>query len=392
MKEEYFAEQTIKAIKYAVGSDSIGLHEPTFNGNEWLYLKECLDSSYVSSVGKFVDRFEQELAEFTGANFAICVVNGTSALQIALKLAGVEADDEVLAPALTFIATANAISYCGATPNFVDSTAENLGIDTDKLREYLNKNSVMKSGLCINKLTKRVIRAIVPMHTFGHPSNMSGLLQISNDFNLVLVEDAAESLGSYYRNQHTGTFGLVGALSFNGNKIITTGGGGAILTNNEVLAKRAKHITRTAKVVHAWEFDHDEIGYNFRMPNINAALGCAQIEQLNNKIRLKRTLFQKYKEAFSTVTFASLYEEPKDCQSNYWLQTILLDKDSAPFRDKILKETNNAGLMTRPAWKLISDLNPYKTAPRMDLSEATSLSKRIINLPSNPSTLSEKNE
>jgi aminotransferase in exopolysaccharide biosynthesis len=349
-----------------------------------LYLKECLDSNYVSSVGKYVDQFEQSLANYTGAKYAISVVNGTAALQIALKLAGVNGGEEVLVPALTFIATANAISYLGAIPHFVDSEESSLGIDVLKLREYLSANTEEQSGLCVNKSTNRVIRALVPMHTFGHPSDIEQLLSISRDFNLVLVEDAAESLGSFYKGQHTGTFGLLGSLSFNGNKTITTGGGGAILTNDEALARRAKHLTTTAKISHKWEFDHDEIGYNYRMPNINAALGCAQIEKLPEKIIAKRELFKRYKEEFKRISGASIFEESSNCQSNYWLQTLLLEDDNLRLRDSLLDASNNVGIMTRPVWKLMSNIAPYGNSPAMSLEGANSLYRRAINLPSSP--------
>ena len=325
-KPDTLVEEVVGAIRSVVGPKPVALHEPSFQGNEWLYLKECLDSTYVSSVGKFVDRFEDELAKCTGAKYAISVVNGTAALQIALKLAGVQPGDEVLIPALTFVATANAVSYCDAIPHFADSEERTLGIDSSKLREYLEGNSSQHSGQCINNFTGCVIRALVPMHTFGHPSDIEGLLSIARDFNLVLVEDAAESLGSFYNGQHTGTFGLFGALSFNGNKTITTGGGGAILTNSESLARHAKHLTTTAKLPHAWEFRHDEIGYNYRMPNINAALGCAQLEQLPAKLAAKRELFSRYHAAFAGIKGVTLFKEPQNCQSNYWLQTLLLDE------------------------------------------------------------------
>lgn len=377
-------EAVISAIRDVVGPGQVALHEPSFEGNEWLYLKECLDSTFVSSVGKFVDQFENELATYTGSKYAISVVNGTAALQIALRLSGVRADDEVLVPALTFVGTVNAVTYCNATPHFVDSEEGTLGIDTLKLRNYLQRNTSQQSGKCVNNFTGRVIRALVPMHTFGHPSDIDGLLLIANDFNIVLVEDAAESLGSFYHGQHTGTFGLFGTLSFNGNKTITTGGGGAILTNNEVLARHAKHLTTTAKIPHAWEFRHDEIGYNFRMPNINAALGCAQLEKLSAKLTAKRELFKKYQSAFAHVAGVSLFSEPKNCQSNYWLQTLLLDKNESKNRDLIIETTNNAGIMTRPAWLLMNDLEPFKGLPSMDLSMAKSLSERIINIPSSP--------
>ena len=374
----------VGAIRGVVGPGKVALHEPSFEGNEWLYLKECLDSTFVSSVGKFVDKFEDELATYTGAKYAISVVNGTAALQIALKLAGVQANDEVLVPALTFVATVNAITYCNAIPHFVDSEEGTLGIDTSKLRDYLQRNTSQQSGKCVNNLSGRVIRALVPMHTFGHPSDIDGLLSIANDFNIVLVEDAAESLGSFYHGQHTGTFGLFGTLSFNGNKTITTGGGGAILTNNEALARHAKHLTTTAKIPHAWEFRHDEIGYNYRMPNINAALGCAQLEKLSDKLASKRELFKRYQSAFAQVEGVSLFSEPENSQSNYWLQTLLLDGSESENRDLILESTNNTGIMTRPAWELMNDLEPFKGFPSMDLSTSKSLLERIINIPSSP--------
>jgi perosamine synthetase len=376
--------EVVDAIRSVVGSSPVALHEPSFEGNEWLYLKECLDSTFVSSVGKFVDRFEADLAHYTGSKYAISVVNGTAALQIALKLAGVEANDEVLIPALTFVATANAVIYCNAIPHFVDSEARTLGIDASKLREYLQDNSSQHSGQCINNITGRVIRALVPMHTFGHPSDIEGLLSIARDFNLVLVEDAAESLGSYYQGQHTGTFGLFGTLSFNGNKTITTGGGGAILTNNESLARNAKHLTTTAKLPHAWEFRHDEIGYNYRMPNINAALGCAQLEQLPAKLIGKRDLYSRYQVAFAGLEGVTLFEELQNCQSNYWLQSLVLNEDQSEIRNLILETTNKVGIMTRPAWVLLNELTPFKGLPSMDLSAAYSLEGRIINIPSSP--------
>jgi aminotransferase in exopolysaccharide biosynthesis len=378
------SEAVLDAIRDVVGPGRLALHEPSFDGNEWLYVKDCLDSTFVSSVGKFVDQFENELATYTGAKYAISVVNGTAALQIALKLAGVQAGDEVLVPALTFVATVNAVTYGNAIPHFVDSEEGTLGIDTFKLREYLQRNTSQQSGRCINKFTGRIIRALVPMHTFGHPSDIDGLLLIANDFNIILVEDAAESLGSFYHGQHTGTFGLFGTLSFNGNKTITTGGGGAILTNNEVLARHAKHLTTTAKIPHAWEFRHDEIGYNYRMPNINAALGCAQLEKLSTKLASKRDLFKKYQSTFADVEGVSLFSEPENCQSNYWLQTLLLDANKSENRDLILESTNNAGIMTRPAWEVMSELEPFEGFPSMDLSTAKSLSERIINIPSSP--------
>ena len=374
-------------MRSVVGITPAALHEPIFAGNEWLYLKECLDSTFISSVGKFVDRFEVELAAYTGAKHAIAVVNGTAALHIALKLAGVGSNDEVLVPALTFVATANAITYCSAIPHFVDSEERTLGVDAAKLREYLNASTAQHSGQCVNRNSGRVIRALVPMHTFGHPVDLDGMLAIAQDFNLVLVEDAAESLGSYYHNRHTGTFGLLGTLSFNGNKTITTGGGGAIMTNDAGLARHARHLTTTAKLPHAWDYVHDEIGYNYRMPNLNAAVGCAQLEQLPALLAAKRELFQRYRRAFAEVAGVSLMAEPQHCQSNYWLQTLLLDTRHAPHRDAVLQATNAAGIQTRPAWMLMNELIPFKDYPSMELSGAQSLSQRLINIPSSSGLL-----
>ena len=377
-------DQIVSALCSVVGEGPVGLHEPNFSGNEWPYVKECLDSNFVSSVGKFVDSFEDDLAAYTGAKYAVAVVNGTAALHIALLLAGVKANDEVLVPALTFIATVNAISYCGATPHFLDSEEKTLGVATAKLRDYLQSSTHQENGQCVNLTTGKVIRAMVVMHAFGHPGDIDGFLAVARDFNIMLVEDAAESLGSTYYGQHTGTFGLMGTLSFNGNKTITTGGGGAILTNDFALAKRAKHITTTAKVPHAWEFIHDEIGYNYRLPNLNAALGCAQLEQLPAKLIAKRSLFKRYETALSSVEGARLIVEPEQCHSNYWLQTIILDTDQLHQRDPILQATNEEGLTTRPVWRLMHKLVPFAKCPRMDLACAELLSQRLINIPSSP--------
>lgn len=384
------AGQIVEAIRAVVGPGSVALHEPRFAGNEWIYLKECLDSTYVSSVGKFVDRFESELAAYTGAAYAVAVVNGTAALHVALRLAGVQPGDEVLIPALTFVATANAVSYCGAVPHLVDSEQRTLGVDPRALREYLQIITEVRNKQCVNRATGRVIRALVPMHAFGHPLDIEGALGVARDFHLALVEDAAESLGSTVRGRHTGTFGLMGTLSFNGNKTVTTGGGGAIISNDPELARRAKHLTTTAKVNHRWEFRHDEIGYNYRLPNINAALGCAQLEQLPDFLRAKRHLFERYAAAFARMSEVHLMAEPKESRSNYWLQTLLLDESVAEQRDSILAATNDVDLMTRPAWTLMHRLAPYRTSPRMELPGAQSLEGRLINLPSSAHLAMEK--
>lgn len=312
----------------------------------------------------------------------MAVVNGTAALHVALQLAGVKADDEVIIPALTFVATANAVAYCGAKPHFADSEERTLGLDPHVLRDYLQGISEVRCGQCVNRNTGRVIRAVVPMHAFGHPVDIEGVMAVARDFHLALVEDAAESLGSTARGRHTGTTGLMGTLSFNGNKTITTGGGGAILTNDTELARRAKHLTTTAKLPHRWNFVHDEIGYNYRLPNINAALGCAQLEQLPEFLQAKRRIYEHYLRAFADVPHMRLVEEPEGCRSNYWLQTLLLDESIAGQRDAILSATNDAGLMTRPTWTLMPKLAPYSSCPAMKLPVAESLERRLINLPS----------
>jgi perosamine synthetase len=378
----HLANQIVDAIRKVVGPGTVALHEPRFCGNEWMYVKDCLDSTFVSSVGKYVDRFESDLAAFTGAKYAVAVVNGTAALQVALRLAGVKRGDEVLVPALTFVATANAVTYCGAVPHFVESCESDLGLDPRALREYLRGHVEIRNNQSVNRNTGKVIRAVVPMHAFGCPIDIEDLCRVAKDFHLSIVEDAAESLGSTVQGRHTGTFGLLGTLSFNGNKIVTTGGGGAIVTNSKELAKRAKHLTTTAKMIHRWEYRHDEIGYNFRMPNINAALGCAQLEQLPGFLANKRSLFSRYATAFKNIPEMRLLSGPAGRSSNYWLQTLLLDRSVADQRDAVLTATNDEGMMTRPAWTLMHRLAPYSSCPRMGLSIAESLETRIINLPS----------
>ena len=377
----------VAAMRTVVPEGSAVLHEPRFSGNEWAYVKECLDTGWVSSVGKFVDRFEDELAQFTGAKHAVAVVNGTAALHMCLMLCGVERDDEVLMPALTFVATANAVTYCNAVPHFVDVEARAMGMSASALTTYLEEIAEVRDGTCFNRKTGRRIRAMLPMHTFGHPVDLDALLAVAERFHIELIEDAAESLGSYYKGRHTGNFGRVASLSFNGNKIVTTGGGGAILTNDSALAKQAKHLSTTAKLPHRWLFEHDSIGYNYRLPNINAALGCAQLEQLPEFINKKRLMYERYHDAFQSVADVLIVEEPAQCRSNYWLQTLLLDETVAGLRDEILAATNDAGLMTRPAWTLMHRLKPFSDCPRMELPVAESLERRVVNLPSSPHLL-----
>lgn len=378
------AEDITTAIQNVIGKQSAELHKPCFFGNESKYIQQCIDSTFVSSVGKFVDLFEADLAKFTGAKHAIAVVNGTCALQVALQLAEVGFNEEVLIPALSFVATANAAHYLGALPHFVDSAENTLGMDPDNLWEWMKHIAEPTCGGFRNRHTGRKLRALVPVHTFGHPCELDGLLKIANDYKLVLVEDAAESLGSFYQGQHTGTLGKFGILSFNGNKTITTGGGGAILTNDSELASYAKHLTTTAKLPHRWDYAHDEVGYNYRLPNLNAALGCAQLEQLPEFISSKRALFECYQEAFLEITEVDIVHEPKGCQSNYWLQTLRLSDSVVEERDSVLEATNEAGFMTRPVWKLLHKLEPYKYFPHSPLPVAESLQQRLINLPSSP--------
>ena len=376
-------EKVVEALQSVLPArDFIALHEPCFGGNEWSYVKECLDTGWVSSVGKFVDRFEEQLADYTGARRAVAVVNGTAALQVCLRLVGVEVGDEVLIPALTFVATANAVSYCGAIPHLVDSEEATLGLDPVRLAHHLEESAEIRGGACFNRKTGRRIKAVVPMHTFGHPVDLDPLVELCARFHLELVEDAAESLGSFYKGRHTGNWGRVSALSFNGNKLITTGGGGAILTNDEELGRLAKHLTTTAKLPHRWDFRHDMIGYNYRMPNLNAALGCAQLEEIDGFLASKRALSGRYREALAGIPGIRFFEEPSFASSNYWLNALLLDEELSGERDRLLSRTNEAGIMTRPAWILMHRLPMFAQSPRMELSVAQSLERRLINIPS----------
>jgi perosamine synthetase len=376
------ADHIVKAVQKVCGEGPVYLHEPSVSNLEQEFVKDCVNSTFVSSVGKYVDRFEQEIAEYTGAKHAVAVVNGTAALHISLILAGVGKDDEVLVPGLTFAATANAICYAGAIPHFVDSEEETFGICPNALEIYLSKICEIKNNTCINTQTGRKITAIIPVHIFGHPCKIEQLVSVAKKFNLKVVEDAAESLGSYYKGQHTGTFGKLGIISFNGNKIITTGGGGMIITDDEYLAHQAKHLTTTAKVPHKWEYVHDQVGYNYRMPNLNAAFGCAQLKQLPEFLQSKRDLFEKYCEQLSGLDGIRLFQEPSDCSSNYWLQTITLDEPNQVLRNDILSALNEAGLMSRPTWTGLHRLEHFKDCPNMDMSVVNSLEKRIINIPS----------
>jgi perosamine synthetase len=358
------------------------LHEPLFGGNEWTYVKDCLDTRWVSSVGAYVERFEQELVRYTGAKHAVATVNGTAALHTCLMLLDVRAEDEVLLPSLTFVATANAVAYCGAVPHFVDVEPVTLGVDAAKLDAYLADIADIRNDGCFNRRSGRRMRALIVMHSFGHPADMDALEQVCRRYKLELVEDAAESLGSFYKSRHTGTLGRIGALSFNGNKIATCGGGGAILTNDTELARRAKHITTTAKLPHAWQFVHDEVGFNYRLPNLNAALGLAQLEQLESFVERKRVLAQRYQDTFAHVAGVSIFREPPTARSNYWLNLLVLDSANATLRDRLLNLSSESSLYTRPLWTLMHQLPMYRDCPRMDLRVSEDMQDRIVCLPS----------
>jgi len=373
-------ESTIDFIKSTFKTNEfLPLQEPRFIGNEKKYLNECIDSTFVSSVGKFVDKFEKEIAAYTGLKYAIATVNGTSALHISLLLADVQQDDEVITQALTFIATCNAISYCNAKPIFIDVDKDTMGLSPKILKEFLQENTRLEDGKCINKTTGKTIKACVPMHTFGHACRIDEIKDICDEYKIVLVEDAAESLGTTYKGKHTGAFGKLGAISFNGNKIVTSGGGGCIITDDEALAKKAKHMTTTAKIPHKWEFEHDMIAYNYRMPNLNAALLVAQLENLDKYLANKRELATIYKKFFDEQKITFMIE-PKESKSNYWLHAVIL-KDREQ-RNAFLEATNEKGMMTRPIWVLMNKLEMFKGAQCSNLDNSLWLEDRVVNIPS----------
>lgn len=374
-------DKVVKFVHDLYGtSDFVPLSVPKFIGNEKKYLNECIDTTFVSSVGKFVDRFENDMAAFTGAKRAVVCVSGTNALHMSLMMAGVERDDEVLTQALTFIATCNALSYIGAHPIFIDVDKSTMGLSPDAIREWLCKNAEIKDGQYFNKNSGRRIKACVPMHTFGHPVRIEELAQICEEYHIELVEDAAESIGSKYKGKHTGTFGKVGAISFNGNKTITTGGGGMMLFQDEELGNMAKHITTQAKVPHRWEFRHDHIGYNYRMPNINAALGCAQLEYIDKLIASKREVAAAYAEFFKNVDGIDFFVEPENCFSNYWLNAVITESKEKQL--EFLQYTNDNGVMTRPIWELMNRLPMFKHCEHDCLANTIWFADRVVNIPS----------
>lgn len=393
-------QNVISFIKELYGNQEFTpLAVPKFIGNEKKYLNECIDTTFVSSVGKFVDRFEEDMAAYTGAKRAVVCVSGTNALHMSLMLVGVKRDDEVLTQALTFIATCNALGYIGAHPVFIDVDKSTMGLSPDAMKEWLQKNAEVRKNTrineldksynfayqedeyaCYNKNTGRRIKACVPMHTFGHPVRIEEIAALCKEWHIELVEDAAESIGSKYKGQHTGTFGKVGAISFNGNKTITTGGGGMLLFNDEEMGAYAKHITTQAKIPHRWEFRHDHIGYNYRMPNINAALGCAQLEHLDDYIADKRETAKAYAEYFKDVDGIDFFTEPENAFSNYWLNVVIL-----PDHDKqleFLQETNDNGVMTRPIWELMNRLPMFENCQHDSLENTIWFADRVVNIPS----------
>lgn len=379
-KQEFLA--VLKSVLGESGSSPIALHEPNIGQRENELVSKCLASGWVSSVGEYISEFEQGLAKFTNSKHAIAVVNGTAALHLALHSVGVKPGDEVLVPTLSFVATANAVSHCGAIPHFVDSDPETLGLDPLALREHLRANTSLRDGALHNTSTGRRISAVVPMHTFGHPMQIEALIDVAKEFNLVVVEDAAESIGSYVGSTHTGTFGRCSSLSFNGNKTITTGGGGAILTNDAELAQRIRHLATTAKIPHDYEYIHDVVAFNYRMPNINAALGCAQLSRLDDFLSAKRILAKKYAEGFSSAKSMQFVAEPHGTTSNYWLNTIRLNKPDLSLRDELLVAARASGYMCRPAWNLLHTLPMHESSPRAKLPVAQNLWQSLINIPS----------
>ena len=372
--------EVIKFVKTIYETDEfIPLHAPLFSGNEKAYLMDVIDSTFVSSVGQYVDKFETMITQITGAKYAIATVNGTSALHSCLILAGVDKGDQVITQPLTFVATANAISYCGAEPLFVDVNRHNLGMDAIKFEQFLVENAETDGASCVNKKTKQKISACVPMHTYGFCANIEQIAKTCKKWNIPLIEDAAESLGTYNGQVHTGNYGLLSAISFNGNKVVTSGGGGVIITNDEKIAKRVKHITTTAKTPHKWEYVHDQIGFNYRMPNINAALACAQLEKLDIYLKSKRKIALRYKDFFAKSGIEFVFEAT-GTTANYWLNTLILRDKKV--RDEFLNDTNANKIMTRPAWELMNKLSMFSNCETGNLDNANWLVDRIVNIPS----------
>lgn len=384
-----FSKDITKRLRHILSDENktYALHEPEFSGNELQYVQDCIETGWVSSVGSYVNQFEEQLSVFTGVNHVVATVNGTSALHTCLMVADVHRDDEVLVPTLTFVATVNAVHYCGAIPHFVDADLATFGICAKKLSNYLEQIAEVKDKRCYNRQTGRCIKALCVTHIFGHPADLDALQSVCERFCLRLIEDAAEALGSYYRGQHIGNSSLLSALSFNGNKIITTGGGGAVLTNDRTMAEKARHLTTTARLQHQWQFIHDQVGYNYRMPNLNAALGCAQLERIEIYLKNKRKLAESYKNVFSDFNDVKVVEEPKNTKSNYWLNALMLNQADETVLNQLLADLNACNIQSRPIWELMHRLPMYSECPRMDLKNAEELSKRTVLLPSSPGIL-----
>ena len=373
-----------KAIKKVTKKNSGKLHEPLFIGKEKKYLNDCIKTTFVSTSGKYIRRFEEKIKKFTGAKHAVAVLNGTIALEMALRALSVKKDDEILMPSLTFVGTANAVKHCGGIPHFLDSDKTSLGICLNNLETYLKKISIKKGKNIFNKITGRRIFAIIPVHVYGHIANMKKMKKISKKFNLKVLEDAAESIGSFFNGKHAGTMGDAGIISFNANKIITTGSGGVILTNNLYLANQIRHLVSTAKLQHPWKFLHNKVGWNYKMPNINAALGCAQIENINIILKYKKKITKKYQKEFKNISEITFVNQPKGCRSNYWLNVISVSNLSLTQRDKLLTKLNKNNYECRPIWKLLHKLPMYHLSPKSKLYNSQELEKKIITLPSGP--------
>jgi perosamine synthetase len=373
----------ISTIKKVTKKKNVSkLHVPTLSKLEGIYLKKCLDTNMLSTIGPFVEIFENKLKKITKAKHVIATINGTSALHIALKLININKSSEVLIPSLNFVASTNATLYCDGTPHFIDVEEKTLGVDFDKLDNYLKKNTKQVNQKCLNIKTKKIIKAIIPTHLYGHPVNIKKLIILAKKYNLKIIEDAAEGVGSLYKGKHVGTFGDMGILSFNGNKTITTGGGGAILTNNSIIANKARHLISVSKEKKKFDLSHDQIGYNYKMTNLHAAIGCAQLQKMNKLLSNKKKLFKAFEKAFKSNENVTMFKQPLMARSNYWLNTILLKKTKSLLRNKILEKGKKSSIALRPAWKVLPELKFLKQYPKMNISQSKQLSKRIINLPS----------
>ncbi|MBA46104.1 MAG: aminotransferase DegT [Euryarchaeota archaeon] len=375
-------EKIYTTISKTIKRTSAYLHEPEINQNDIKMVQKILKSGYVSSIGSSIAEFENKLCEYTGTKYAVAMTNGTSSLHVALLASGIQVHDEVLVPAMTFVASANAISYCNAVPHFIDSDLNSLGIDNEKLLIYLERNTIIKNNECFNKNTGRRIFGVIPVHIYGFVGDIETLKKIADQFKITIIEDAAEALGSFKDHRHSGTFGICGCISFNGNKIITTGGGGALITNNEKLAKRARHLSTTAKKPHKFNYFHDEIGFNYRMPAINAALGLSQIQKIDKLLKAKKTLRENYRVNFKEIRGVSFFEGPSDCDANFWLNSIILNEEFVEYQDIIIEKLINMGFECRPIWKLMNKLSPYQNNPSMNLNNAQNLEKSFISIPS----------